>query len=273
MLIQHLALVSKSKKIKSSQLSQAAAALQKQATRDLGPIWGIHATVDYFPNLKSVPLGYWPIIISEKINEPGAAGYHDDKHQQPFALVELNDTWQLTCSHEMCEMLVDPYGRRLVTGDSIKKGQGRVQYLVEVCDPCEDASFAYSVNGLLLSDFYTPHYVDPVANRGTRYSYTGAISKPREIKKNGYLSWRNPSDNKWYQANYFGNKPVIKVINGMEEMTGSLRSRVDRLTKNPNQKISLQSVMKTKGKVLEQTVASSEYSQLHWEDEMKILGV
>ena len=50
MLSKHIALVSKTTKIKSSDLQKVAAALQKQATRDLGPIWGIEATVDASPN-------------------------------------------------------------------------------------------------------------------------------------------------------------------------------------------------------------------------------
>ena len=98
MLSKHIALVSKTNKIKIGELQQVAAALQKQATRDLGPIWGIEATVDAFTKLKDVPTGYWPIIIREKIDDPSAAGYHSDKYRQPFALVKHDDGWPLTCS-------------------------------------------------------------------------------------------------------------------------------------------------------------------------------
>lgn len=235
MLPKHVALVSLSKQLTPSELSQTAASLQKQATRDLGPIWSIDATVDYFPDLKSVPLGYWPIIISENIKDPGAAGFHTDKHHQPYSLVELDDTWQLTCSHEMCEMLVDPYGNKLQSAGSQQLGLSKVNFLVEVCDPCEDASFAYSINGILMSDFYTPNFYDPQAVNGVRYSYTGSITQPCEIKKNGYISWRDTVTKKWYQATFFGGtKPVTKELEGMKDFGTSLRSQVDRLTKNPN---------------------------------------
>lgn len=234
MLHKQLALVCLSKRLTPTELSQTAAALQKQATRDLGPIWNIQATVDYFPDLKSIPLGYWPIIISENIHEQGAAGFHTDKHHQPFSLVQLGDSWQLTCSHEMCEMLVDPYGNKLAYAGSKDPEQGKVKYLVEVCDPCEDASFAYSVNGILMSDFYTPNFFDPQKVPGVRYSYTGSITEPLEIKKNGYISWKDPITKQWYQETYFGSKPVINVLKGMKDFGGSLRSQVDRLTNNPN---------------------------------------
>ena len=99
MIPKQVALVSLSKNISASDLAQTSAALQKQATRDLGPIWGVDATVDSFPDLKSIPLGYWPIIIMDKLDDPNAAGYHTDKHHQPYSLVLNDATWQLTCSH------------------------------------------------------------------------------------------------------------------------------------------------------------------------------
>jgi hypothetical protein len=110
MLVRNLALVSLTSKTTAADVAMTASALQKQATRDLGPLWDISATVDYFPDLNSVPVGYWPIIISDNINQPGAAGFHTDKNNQPYALVQFDPTWQLTCSHEAMEMLVDPYG-------------------------------------------------------------------------------------------------------------------------------------------------------------------
>ena len=82
-----------------------------------------------------------------------------------------------------------PSGNKIQAGNSIMLGQGRVQYIVEVCDPSEAAEFAYSVNGVVVSDFYTPHFFDPVAAAGVRYSFTGAITQPRQVLDGGYLSW------------------------------------------------------------------------------------
>ncbi len=168
-LIRQLALVSESNQISKSDVSKVSAALQKQATRDLAPFWDISATVDAFDKLEDVPVGYWPMIIRDDIGVPGAAGIHEDKDGQPFALISASsdlDTWSLTASHEAFEMLVDPSGNRVQTGDSPKPDQGRVNF-----PPCEAADFGYSVNGVLVSDFYTPNYFDPVATAGVRYSY------------------------------------------------------------------------------------------------------
>lgn len=236
MIPKQIGLVSQSKKPTHRELSQTAAALQKQATRDLGPIWNIEATVDFFPDIESLPFGYWPIIITDTINTPGTDGFHTNENHQPYSIVLFDDEWQLTCSHEMCEMLVDPSGNKQIAGGSPKAGQGKVHFLLEVCDPCEDASFAYSVNGILMSDFCTPNFFDPQKVQGVRYSYTGAITEPRQILKNGYLSWHDPKSHNWFQQSFFGTKKVIKQVPGMKAFGPNLRSQIDGLTKNPNSK-------------------------------------
>lgn len=138
-----VALVSDTSVVSFSDIAAVAAALQKQATRDFGPIWQVSATVSAFEALESVPVDYWPVIVRSNINQPGAAGYHTDENGQPFSLVEADDQWQLTASHETLEMLADPFGNRTIPGSPPPQAPqplaalNRVTYLVEVCDPCE----------------------------------------------------------------------------------------------------------------------------------------
>jgi hypothetical protein len=234
-LVRHVALVSESKRVKLPDLMRVAAALQKQASRDLGSIWEITATVDAFASLNDVPDGYWPMIIKDNIGMPGAAGVHMDKDGQPFALISSGkslDEWSLTASHEMCEMLVDPSGDRQETGDSPKPEQGRVSFLVEVCDPSEAADFAYSVNGVLVSDFYTPNYFDPTQASGVRYSFTGAITRPRQVLRGGYLSWKDATSGHWWQEVWFDTQPTTRDIGPADAKQGSIRAFIDRRTSN-----------------------------------------
>ena len=230
MLTRHVALVSDESSITMRELSLVAAALQKQATRDLGPLWKIEATVTAFEKLEDLPLDYWPVVIKDDIGQPDAAGYHDDQHGQPFALIQYSDGWTLTASHEVLEMLVDPFGRRLVAGQSPAAKQGRVRFLVEVCDPSEADAYAYKVNGIKVSDFYTPHFMDPGTSPGVRYSYTGAITAPRQVLRGGYLSWYDSASGKWWQRTYFGAKPADRQISKLKVVNGNLRSALDRLT-------------------------------------------
>ncbi len=127
-------------------------------------------------------------------------GIHLSENGQPFALVEAGAGTSLTCSHEALEMLADPFGMRLVASQSIKPGQGRVNYLAEVCGPCEAEACAYTVNGVTVSDFYTPRFFDPVASAGVRYSYSGRITAPRQVLHGGYVSWMVPRTGEWWQA-------------------------------------------------------------------------
>ena len=240
-LIRQLALISESKQIPHGDVLKVSAALQKQASRDLAPIWDISATVDPFEKLEDVPIGYWPIIVLDDIQTPGAAGIHMEKNGQPFALVSAASTieeWSLTASHEALEMLVDPFGNRLVAGDSPKTDQSRVSFLVEVGDPSEAADFAYSVNGVLVSDFYTPHFFDPLKAPAVRYSFTGAITEPRTVLRGGYLSWEEPVSGHWWQEIWFdSDAPTFRDIGPIDQKTnGSLRAAIDRITSNQTAK-------------------------------------
>jgi hypothetical protein len=227
-LLRQVALVSESSSVSLADLTQCSAAISKQASRDFAPIWDVNATVDPFDKLESVPLGYWVVMIvdADPRLPDSALGIHLDKDNQPFALVKAGNGWQITASHETLEMLADPFGNRLMAGDSPKPDQGRVEFLVEVCDPSEGPDYGYTVNGILLSDFYTPNYFDPVKANGVRYSYTGAITEPRLVLKGGYLSWHDPVTDHWWQEQYFDAQPQyvdLGTLNGQ----GSLRAQID----------------------------------------------
>jgi len=226
MLAKNLALVSQSHTVTVDHLNEVAAAIQKQVTRDLEPIWGIKATINVFKNLKSVPTGYWPVVIKDGIHQAGAGGYHSKKHNQPFAVIQAGNDWILSTGHEILEMLIDPWGNQTVTADSLKPGQGRVMYLLEACDPCEAGQFAYTINGIAVSDFITPNYHDPVASASVRYSFTGSIKKPREILAGGYLSWFDPESQQIWQAINRGNGLEFRDI-GTSPGGFSLRHYVD----------------------------------------------
>jgi hypothetical protein len=227
MLSRHIALVSDTSAIDLSELSAVAAALQKQVVRDFGPIWGITADVAAFPSLEDIPLDYWPIIIQEDLPRPEAAGYHEDDLGEPYALVRLTDDWSVTASHEMLEILADPWGRHMIAGPSPIHPEARVKFLVEVCDPCPDVS--YKVNGIAVSDFYTPHFFDPVGTQGVRYSYTGALTAPRQVLKGGYLTWYDPSLRAWWHRSWFeGARHTDAHIPIPHIVKGNIRATIDR---------------------------------------------
>jgi hypothetical protein len=189
----------------------AAAALNIQVTRDLPQFWNVQATVQYLPHAKKVPAGVWPVQLVKQL-PPGEGGFHLDKHNQPYSKViasATDDSWTIDASHETIEMLVDPYGNRMQSSTSIEIVNGKIQdgtgqfnYLVEACDPCEANGYGYAISGIVVSDFLTPHFYDPMVTPGTRYSFTGALKAPRQILPGGYISFVNQETDEWQQLMY-----------------------------------------------------------------------
>jgi hypothetical protein len=169
-------------------LLQVAAALNVQALRDLAPTWKVSAVVSPFPNLGSVPPGYDVIVIlPEHSAFTGPHGFHIREQDMAIAVVKYSNDWSLFASHELMEMLVDRNGDRTAPGPSLRSGQGRVEYLIEVCDPCQHST--YTIDGVLVSDFVTPDYYGDLPKSGRLYSFTGRINEPRTLLDGGYITW------------------------------------------------------------------------------------
>ena len=130
-------------------------------------------------------------------------------------------------------MLADPFGDRMVPGPHPKEGAGRVSYLVEVCDPPESHECSYTVNDVMVSDFITPAYYDPVKATGVRYSFTGAIPGPREVLEGGYISWRNQVNEHIEQYFVRGGEKEFRDLGPLERAADSPRAFVDKMTEHP----------------------------------------
>jgi hypothetical protein len=249
-LIDYVALVSLTRDVSTGNLMQVAAAVQKQVARDFTPLWGIHATVDAFERLQDVPTDYHPVVLfgqpeellgqlefeignvgAARLIEQFAAGRLGGIHlnafsRQPFSLVKATDDWSVTVSHEVLEMLVDPYGNRLVAGRHPTDPDQRVRYLVEVCDPCQ--AVCYPVNGWKVSDFATPKFFDPVENPAAFYSFTGALERPLQVLDGGYITWIDPRNSGLYQLAGGADQPALLAdITSLARTSAPLRTVVD----------------------------------------------
>jgi hypothetical protein len=242
MLPRRVGIASRSATVGLRDIIKVAAALNVQATRDLQDIWNISATVTALADPESIEPGVLPIFIVDDVGQDGATGLHLTDHKQPYALVDAGPTWSLTASHECLEMLVDPSGNRLISSSAITAAGSKVQdvttekfeYLVEVADPSEDPANAYMIDEVLVSDFYTPHFFDPVVSPGVRYSFTGRIKRPREILPGGYISWLNPALGTMQQLRWFGTPDVIDLPgHPAHSGRGTLRGFVDENTRPP----------------------------------------
>jgi hypothetical protein len=252
----HIAVVSLTKDISVPSLLLATAALQKQVTRDFSPIWGVEATVDAFLDLRTVPNDYHHVVVFgdpaelagnlqslvgertagrllERFDREQISGIHMNlPTRQPFALVSAQDAWTVVLSHEVLEMLADPSGNHLIAAAHPTNPTERVRYLIEICDPCQ--AIWYPVNGVPVSDFYTPRYFDPVEVGGVRYSFTGSIGRPREILPGGYLTFVDPTDSALYQIYYDETEPVLlSTLADLALTSAPLRTMVDGNPRTP----------------------------------------
>ena len=218
MSIIQVGLVDTTGRINPDLVQAAAAALNVQVTRDLPQFWPVQATVQYLPHARKIPSGVWPVQLVASL-PPGEGGFHLTKHNQPYAKVIAtpgDDSWTIDASHETIEMLVDPSGNRMqsstaieISGDGVVDGTGEFNYLVEACVPCEANGFGYSIQGLVVSDFLTPHYYDPVVTPGTRYSFKGSLTAPRQMLRGGYISYVDEATDEWMQILWVNPGPPV----------------------------------------------------------------
>jgi hypothetical protein len=175
-----------------------AAAIQVQVQRDLGPHWGLQAAVSAFPSLEDVPQGTWPVAVTKRTALP-VDGFHFVMNGLPFGIVGYGEKLSVVLSHEIAEMLVDPHGDHAIAGPGLTANAGAdtatgevptFDYIVEVCDVCEGVT--YRINGVDVADFVVPGYYDMDNSRSRGYSFTGTVSAPRQVRKGGYLTWREP---------------------------------------------------------------------------------
>lgn len=223
-----VALVSATERIQFPAVTAVAAALQRQVIEDFQPVWGGTATVVAVQSVKEIPHYAWPVIVLDKDLGGGALGYHLDQNNRPYAFVEATASWTLTASHEMLEMLADPFGNRKQIAASLapERFSGNLQYLVELCDPCEAPEFSYTKNGVPVSDFITPDFYH-TERPGTHYSFRGNIARPVEILEGGYISFLDPNQGLWFQGFVQNGALSFKQL-PPEDSIRSFRSYVNR---------------------------------------------
>jgi hypothetical protein len=89
-------------------------------------------------------------------------------------------SWAVRLSHELLEMLADPWINWCAQGTD-----GKI-YALEVCDAVESDKLGYEIDGVLVSDFTTPAWFEPT--RADRVDFKRRIAKPLELAAGGYIS-------------------------------------------------------------------------------------
>lgn len=186
-----IALFTTTKTMPITELRKIVRALQKQVTRDFRPIWGVAATlvVSTSPN---PPEDHWWLGCFESSDMAGALGYHDlTSTGLPLGKAFVGTDKQyganpsVTLSHELLEMLVDPYINQLAqVGDT-------TFYAYESADPVEADEDGYDIDGITVSDFVTPYYFlpqPPSPPPAVGYDFCKRLAGPMQLRPGGYQS-------------------------------------------------------------------------------------
>jgi hypothetical protein len=65
-----------------------------------------------------------------------------------------------------------------------------------------------------------------------RYSFTGALTEPRQVLPGGYLSWQDAASGHWWQEVWFGtDQPQFRDLGVIDQRAnGNVRAVIDRNT-------------------------------------------
>ena len=66
-----------------------------------------------------------------------------------------------------------------------------------------------------------------------RYSFNGALTRPREVRRGGYLSWRDPATGKLQQLRNFAGFAIVDLPERGAGASTTTRMLVDANTPTP----------------------------------------
>lgn len=188
--------------VSDAQLVAALPDFQTQVDRDFFPVWGARS------KLRHEAPGYTPkpgeavLANLDNADQAGALGYHDvTAHGDPvgkvFCKTTIDDgaSWTVCFSHELLEMLADPW---VMACSQV----GSRFYAQEVCDAVEDDALGYRIGNTLVSDFVKPTWFLPsVTTVSGGRSFGGHVTKALELAKGGYISYF--ANGSWHQLDNF----------------------------------------------------------------------
>lgn len=219
------------------QITPAINAINRQLREDIRQIWEVDAFVGVIQQNMPIPANRYVVELRENLPDPALGGVHDfEERGNVYALVARHGPiykgeylpWSLALSHEILEMVVDPYGDRMKEGESLD-GKETVSYLMEVCDPCQHFIHSKVIDGICLSDFYTPDYFDKGPWNKGPFSAYGSITRAMDVLPGGYICWRN-AYGQWYRGDWNNNpqKVTVRQLRDFRLLpAGSLRQRID----------------------------------------------
>ena len=182
-----IAITNASTCLSDTEVAAVIPALQRQVTVDFRAYWEADCQLTFLSSGELLTEGWWQISVTDNPDQAGALGYHELTSRgtplgKVFAGLDLQSggSWTVTLSHELLEMLADPWINWCAQGSD-----GKI-YALEVCDAVEADRLGYQIGGVLVSDFITPSWFEPT--HADRVDFKGRLSKPLQLASGGYIS-------------------------------------------------------------------------------------
>jgi hypothetical protein len=222
-----IAVINASSLVGAEELAAVTAALQIQVSRDFAPAWNADAELVVVPPGGTPPPKCWWVIILDNSDLGTALGYHDlTADRLPMAKVfvetarQSGDEWSVLFSHEVLEMLADPYINLTAMAPT---PYGTFLYAYENCDACQSQDYGYEVDGHLLSDFCLPSWFDAGKyGSGAATDHCGHILQPFELLPGGYAMACSLS---YYSGWHLVLGPQAEKVKAVRPRIGSRRER------------------------------------------------
>ena len=181
-----ISIVNRSRTISDAEIKRKLPALQKQISRHFEPVWGWGANLRF--NSKRFDM---KVVIKDR-SRGGDLGYHIEGHK-PVATIFAQDDidaaqeYTSTLSHELLEMIADPYVNLYATGPFQLHRRRRIGfYAFEVCDPVQENY--YKIDGVRVQDFVFPEWFEQDRKRGSmKMDHMGTVDAPFMLAEGGYI--------------------------------------------------------------------------------------
>ena len=215
-----IAITNASTCLSDTELAAAIPALQRQVTIDFRAYWEMDCQLTLLPREELLVEGWWQISVLDNPDHAGALGYHELTSRgtplgKVFAGLDLQTggSWTVTLSHELLEMLADPWINWCAQGSD-----GKI-YALEVCDAVEADELGYEIDGVLVSDFITPSWFEPT--HADRVDFKRRVRNPLQLAAGGYISVLDAVGG-WTQIAAQG-QPSVPIPSGSRRQRRNMR--------------------------------------------------
>jgi hypothetical protein len=145
------------------------------------------------------------VVVLDNTDQAGQLGYHDltttgKPLGKVFAATDhvYSHKWTVTASHELLEMLVDPWINTMVFWQP-DAGTGLL-CAYEICDPVESDEDGYTIAGTRVSDFVYPAWFVDNGLQGRQMDHRRHVTEPFEVRPGGYIGAFDVAGGKgWHQ--------------------------------------------------------------------------